>query len=118
MADPGKYAIKTYPGNGTGTEFWIDFPYLDKAHVIVTLQLEAGPVVVQARPSQYDFSKQNLFIEFVEPPPSGSEIVFRRETPAEELVEDFADGSPVTAERLRRAALQPLYFAAEIADQI
>lgn len=97
----------TYSGDGMETSYSIDFPYLEVAHVIVTVD---GATVAH--------SISGNQVIFTSPPAFGSLIDIRRETPHDELRRGWHDSAPIRHEDLIQNDLQILYYLEEVADAV
>lgn len=96
----------TYTLDGTTTRFTFDWPYLDRSHIMVTVDLA---------PRGFRFINDHT-IEcktlFGEPFPDGTLKVFRA-TPDLDAYADFKEAATLTAHDLNRARLQCLYLIQE-----
>jgi len=95
-----------YEGDGTQETFAIPFPYLDKSHIEVRVNLDVTP---------YTWDDPNT-IRISPAPPPGAVIEARRITPRETRMVDFVDGSVLTESDLDIANLQTFYIVQEAID--
>lgn len=95
-----------YEGNGTQQTFAIPFPYLDKSHIEVRVNLDVHP---------YTWDDPNT-IRITPAPAPGAVIEARRITPRETRMVDFVDGSVLTEGDLDLNALQTFYIVQEAID--
>jgi hypothetical protein len=96
----------SYTGNGSTTQYSITFPYIDVTHVKAYLN---GTLT-----SAYTISSSTL--TFTTAPANGVVIRIERETPNDNRLVDFTDGSVLTEQDLDRSADQNFYIAQEITD--
>jgi hypothetical protein len=96
----------SYTGNGSTTQYSITFPYIDVTHVKAYLN---GTLT-----SAYTISSSTL--TFTTAPANGVVIRIERETPNNNRLVDFTDGSVLTESDLDRSADQNFYIAQEITD--
>ena len=96
----------SYTGNGSTTQYSITFPYIDVTHVKAYLN---GVLT-----SAYTISSSTL--TFTTAPANGVVIRIERETPNDNRLVDFTDGSVLTEQDLDRSADQNFYIAQEITD--
>lgn len=102
-----------YSGNAVQEQFSIPFGYLDRDHVVVSVNN-----VVKAEVTDYIFQSATL-IDFVVAPPTGvSNVNIARNTPTNTAVVDFVDGSTLLEQDLDDAALQALYASEETLDDL
>jgi hypothetical protein len=96
----------SYTGNGSTTQYSITFPYIDVTHVKAYLN---GTLT-----SAYTISSSTL--TFTTAPANGVVIRIERQTPSDNRLVDFTDGSVLTESDLDRSADQNFYIAQEITD--
>jgi hypothetical protein len=96
----------SYTGNGSTTQYSITFPYIDVTHVKAYLN---GTLT-----SAYTISSSTL--TFTTAPANAVVIRIERETPNDNRLVDFTDGSVLTEQDLDRSADQNFYIAQEITD--
>ena len=104
------YAIDTYTGNASTTSYSITFPYIEQAHVIVTLD-----GVTKTLTTDYSFSNAST-IAFVTAPASAAIIKFTRSTSRTSRLVDYQDGSTITEAILDQDGNQSFYLAQEAID--
>ena len=104
------FAINTYTGNGSLTSFSISFPYIEQAHVIVTV---GG--VTKTLGSDYSFSNAST-IAFGSAPANGAVIKFTRSTNRNARLVDYQDGSTITEAILDQDGNQSFFMAQEAID--
>jgi Phage T7 tail fibre protein len=100
------YAPNTATGNGVTTDFAFDFPYLDEAHVKVTLD--------NSLTTAYTFFSTNV-LRFTSAPGNGVAIKIFRETPNDELDTIIQTGSSIPVDGLNNNFYQSLYYSQETA---
>ena len=97
-----------YKGNGSTVTFSAPFPYINKAHVSVTVNNSA-----------VGFTWLNTgTVQLAAAPASGTAVVVKRVTPRNVRLVDFTDGSYLTERELDLSALQLLYILQEIIDDV
>lgn len=102
-----------YSGNAVQENFSIPFGYLDRDHVVVSVNN-----VVKEEETDYTFQSASV-IHFLTAPGSGSSNVnIARNTPTNTAVVDFEDGSTLLEGDLDNAALQALYATEEALDAL
>jgi hypothetical protein len=101
------YSYVQYNGNGSTTAFSIPFPYIDKAHVSVTLDgvLFAGFTFLSASS-----------ISVSPAPAAGVLVEVRRVTPKTSRMVDYQDAAVLTAAALDLNADQSMYIVQEAHD--
>ena len=104
------FAINTYTGNGSLTSFSVSFPYIEQAHVIVTV---GG--VTKTLGSDYSFSNTST-IAFSSAPANGAVIKFTRSTNRNARLVDYQDGSTITEAILDQDGNQSFFMAQEAID--
>jgi len=95
----------TYTGNGTTTDFTFTFTYLDKSHVLVTINGVAT--------TAFTFFTSST-LRFTSAPANGSAIVIYRSTPSTTLLADFTAGSAIREQDLELDLQQVLNVAQEL----
>ena len=116
------YAEVADVGNGTIKEFNITFPYIEEAHVKVTLNTIAttGFVVdTTTTPNKITFntlSTATATQETTGAPKTSVDIVVYRETPLNAALVDYTDGSTLIADDLDTSNKQWLYALQEQDD--
>jgi hypothetical protein len=104
------FAINTYTGNGSLTSFSVSFPYIEQAHVIVTV---GG--VTKTVSSDYNFTNAST-IAFSSAPANGAIIKFTRSTNRTARLVDYQDGSTITEAILDQDGNQSFFMAQEAID--
>ena len=104
------FAINTYTGNGSLTSFSVSFPYIEQAHVIVTV---GG--VTKTLGSDYSFSNAST-IAFSSAPANNAVIKFTRSTNRNARLVDYQDGSTITEAILDQDGNQSFFMAQEAID--
>lgn len=99
-------SFNTFVGNGLTKQFTFDFHYLDSSHVEVT---------VDGIPVDFTFLNQNTVV-LSSTPPNQAVVVIGRETPIDEAVIDFKDGSILGESDLDNNTLQVLFALQEAYD--
>ena len=105
------HARVTYTGNGSSTSYTVPFPFINRTHVVVTVN-----AVTQTLTTHYVWLNDST-IQFVTAPPSSQAVVFRRYTTITERLVDFHDAAVLTEADLDLNSLQGLYLAQERADE-
>lgn len=108
------YSFANFTGNGSTTQFTIQFPFLNRSHVVVTVD---GALKVLN--SDYSLDVSTGRVTFVTAPTAGASIKIYRITPR--AVGDraviFRDPSNLKAADLNNADLQQLYIIQEQLDR-
>jgi len=104
------FAIDTYTGNGSTTTYSVTFPYIEKAHVVVTLD-----GVTKNLTSDYTFASSST-ITFSTAPASGVVIKFTRSSNRTARLVDYQDGSTLTEATLDQDGNQSFFMAQEAID--
>ena len=104
------FAINTYTGNGSLTSFSVSFPYIEQAHVIVTVD-----GVTKTSGSDYSFTNSST-IAFGSAPANGAIIKFTRSTNRTARLVDYQDGSTITEAILDQDGNQSFFMAQEAID--
>jgi hypothetical protein len=104
------FAIDTYTGNGSTTTFSVTFPYIEKAHVIVTVD-----GVTKTLTSDYTFTTSST-ITFTSAPAASSTIKFTRSSNRTGRLVDYQDGSTLTEATLDQDGNQSFFMAQEAID--
>ena len=100
------FSYLTYTGNGSTTQYAINFPYIDTTHIKAYL----GGTVTTA------FSVSGSTLTFNTAPANSVVIRIERETPIDARLVDFQDGSVLTQAELDMSADQNFYIAQETND--
>lgn len=107
-----------YTGDGTTRSYLVPFPYLDTAHVHVSLTPEgADDATDLMEGTDYTFQSENT-LHFTEPPPTGVNINLRRLTERESPLVDFRDGSTLTEADMDTQVRQLLFICQEAFDAL
>ncbi|MCF4098609.1 phage tail fiber domain-containing protein [Maritalea mediterranea] len=94
-----------YPdANGSLTDFAINFEYLDASHVKAT---------VDGVPASFTFL--STYMVRMDTPPVGDLKIYRQ-TPTDEPINEFVDGSVLIDDDLNRSFFQSLFISEEVAD--
>ena len=101
----------TYTGDGSATSYTVSFPFINRTHVVVTVN-----GVTQTLTTHYVWLNDST-IQFVTAPPSSQAVVFRRYTPIASRLVDFHDAAILTEADLDLDSVQHLYLAQERADE-
>ena len=104
------FAIDTYTGNGSTTSFSITFPYIEQAHVIVTVD-----GVTKTLTTHYTFSNSST-ISFGTAPAASTIIKITRSSNRTARLVDYQDGSTLTEATLDQDANQAFFMAQEAID--
>ena len=104
------FAIDTYTGNGNTTSFSITFPYIEQAHVIVTVD-----GVTKTLTTHYTFSNSST-ISFGTAPAASTVIKITRSSNRTARLVDYQDGSTLTEATLDQDANQAFFMAQEAID--
>lgn len=99
-------SVVTYTGDGATTNRTFSFPYIDRAHVKVTVNGVETP---------FAFLSQNT-VSISPAPAVGTIIRIFRQTPGDPLV-TWNDGAVILGKDLNLASRQPAYVAQEAFDQ-
>ena len=100
------YSYLTYTGNGSTTQYAINFSYIDTTHIKAYLD---GTVTTA-------FSVSGSTLTFNTAPSNGVVIRIERETPIDARLVDFQDGSVLTQQELDMSADQNFFIAQEVTD--
>ena len=100
------YSYLTYTGNGSTTQYAINFSYIDTTHIKAYLD---GTVTTA-------FSVSDSTLTFNTAPSNGVVIRIERETPIDARLVDFQDGSVLTQAELDMSANQNFFIAQEVTD--
>ena len=118
MTVPTPYSYRQYAGNGATRDFSVPFPYLERAHVrvYINLVIETGvytTLLVEGTGYSWTSGTQ---IQAVAAPATGQFLTVRRETPNGSQVVVWQDGSNLIAADLNTSDLQNLYVVQEWID--
>ena len=104
------FAIDTYTGNGSTTNYSITFPYIEQAHVVVTVD-----GVTKTLTTHYTFANSST-ISFNSAPASSAVIKFTRSSNRTARLTDYQDGSTLTEATLDQDGNQSFFMAQEAID--
>ena len=105
------YARVTYTGDGAATTFSVTFPFINRTHVVVSVD-----GVAQTLTTHYVWLNDGS-IQFVTAPPSSQAVLFRRYTTIATRLVDFQDAAILTEADLDLDSTQHLYLSQERADE-
>lgn len=92
------------------TQFDVNFPYLDRTHVAVSVNS------AQLAASAYTWISDTR-IQLKRATAGGDAVVIARKTPIDQALVTFNNGAVLTKEELNTAVLQVLYIQQELTDQ-
>jgi hypothetical protein len=104
------YAINTYTGDGSTLNYSVTFPYIEQAHVVVTLD-----GVTKTLNTDYSFTTSST-ITFTIAPSASVVIKFTRSSSRTTRLVDYQDGSTLTEATLDQDGNQSFYMAQEAID--
>jgi len=104
------FAIDTYTGNGSTTNFSVTFPYIEQSHIVVTVD-----GVTKNLTTDYTFSNSST-ITFNSAPASATVIKFTRSSNRATRLVDYQDGSTLTEATLDQDGNQSFFMAQEAID--
>ena len=104
------FSVDTYTGNGSTTSFSVTFPYIEQAHVIVTVDGVTKTLST-------DFSNSST-IAFTSAPANSAVIKFTRSSNRNARLVDFQDGSTLTEANLDQDGNQAFFVAQEAIDKV
>jgi hypothetical protein len=112
------YSYRQYAGNGSTTTFSVPFPFLLRAHVKVYLgyDLLAGTYTSELTPGTGFNWNSDTQIQTVTAPANGTTLTVIRETPTDQLLVQWQDGSNLISENLLTSDKQNLYVTQEQED--
>ena len=118
------YAIDIYAGNGAETEFDLTFEFISRDHVVVTVINNADGFKTPLRPIETGLPVGNEYrwendtrIKVGTAPASDQKIQIERNTPENQQLVPWSDGSYFIAEDLNTSDLQWLYGLQELEDK-
>lgn len=103
------YSYVRYTGNGTTTNYVFSFPYLSADHIKVRID---GVLT-----DLFTFLTSST-IQMLEAPASGAVLEIRRDTPKDNPIVNFTDGSVLLERDLDLLAQFDLYLAQEASDKV
>ena len=104
------FAVDTYTGNGSTTTFSVTFPYIEQAHVIVSVD-----GVTKTLTTDYTFPTSST-ITFTSAPATSTVIKFTRSSNRTARLVDYQDGSTLTEANLDQDGNQSFFMAQEAID--
>ena len=104
------FALDTYTGNNSTTSFSVTFPYIEQAHVIVTVD-----GTTKTLNTDYTFSN-SATITFTTAPALNAVIKFTRKSNQTARLVDYQDGSTLTEATLDQDGNQTFFMAQEAID--
>jgi len=118
------YATDTFAGDGSKVEFDLTFKFIERDHVTVsrlvkaTLQATVLTVIQTGTPTGDEFIwESDTKIKVGTAPTSDQELVIARDTPENDQIVKWADGSYIIAADLNQSDLQWLYGLQELEDK-
>ena len=106
------FALDTYTGNNSTTSFSVTFPYIEQAHVIVTVD-----GTTKTLNTDYTFSNSST-ITFTTAPALNAVIKFTRASNQTARLVDYQDGSTLTEATLDQDGNQTFFMAQEAIDKV
>ena len=106
------FALDTYTGNNSSTSFSVTFPYIEQAHVIVTVD-----GTTKTLNTDYTFSNSST-ITFTTAPALNAVIKFTRASNQTARLVDYQDGSTLTEATLDQDGNQTFFMAQEAIDKV
>jgi hypothetical protein len=103
------YSYVRYAGNGSTTNYVFSFPYISSDHI----QVRIDGVLTDL----FSFLNSST-IQMLSAPASGAILEIRRDTPKDNPIVNFADGSVLLERDLDLLAQFDLYLAQESADKV
>lgn len=119
------YSVDTYTGDGSSVDFGVSFPFLQRSHVEVYRIDIASKVAtklafVESGPPTGDeyiwVTDEQITVGTA--PALGEELKIQRDTPENQQLVQWVDGSYIVAEDLNESDKQWLYNIQELEDQI
>ena len=113
------YALDTYTGDGTKTDFEVTFPYIQRDQVRVFQDNTELTVITDGSPAAGEFKwEDGDTIRVGTAPPNGTPLKVLRNTPKGDQIVDWVNGSYIVAADLNTSDLQWLYSIQELTDKI
>ena len=119
------YATDTFTGDGSTVEFTLTFDFIQRDHVkvyrvVTATQAETELVVITSgTPTGNQFIwESDTQVKVGTAPTSAQELKIVRETPEDEQIVEWADGSYIIAQDLNTADRQFLYGIQELEDKV
>jgi len=110
----------TFTGNGSSTgPITLGFNYILKSHVKVyqARDILANTGVLLAETNDYTFNAAGTQISMVSAPANGVVITVERQTPNDDQIVPYADGSNLIADSLNNSDKQTLFCTQELEDR-
>ena len=110
----------TFTGNGSSTgPITLGFNYILKSHVKVyeSRDILLGTGTLKTETTHYTFNTAGTQISMVTAPANGVVITVERETPNDDQIVAYADGSNLIADSLNNADKQTLFTTQELEDR-
>jgi len=110
----------TFTGNGSSTgPITLGFNYILKSHVKVyeSRDILLGTGTLKTETTHYTFNTAGTQISMVTAPANGVVITVERETPNDDQIVAYADGSNLIADSLNNADKQTLFATQELEDR-
>lgn len=114
------FSYTQHTGNGSSQTFSVPFPYLLREHVKLYYGLNlvtGGYSSLLVEGANYTWTTGTTVL-ISTPPPSGTVLTIRRETPTTNRLVAWVDGSALTAQDLDTADLQNFYAIQEHKDYV
>ena len=118
------YATDTFTGDGSTVEFTLTFDYIERDHVTVSRVVKATQlatvltVIKTGTPTGDEFIwEANNKVKVGTAPTTDQELVIARDTPENDQIVKWADGSYIIAADLNTSDLQWLYGLQELEDK-
>ena len=118
------YATDTFPGDGSKVEFDPTFKFIERDHVTVSRVVKATQlatvltVIKTGTPTGDEFIwESDTKIKVGTAPTAAEELVIARDTPENDQIVKWADGSYIVATDLNTSDLQWLYGLQELEDK-
>ena len=119
------YAVDTHTGDGSTVNFGVSFDFIQRSHVTVARIVIATKaetpltVITSGSPTGNQYAWVNdEQITVGTPPTADEEIRILRDTPENDQIVDWQDGSYIIAEDLNTSDKQWLYNIQELEDQL
>ena len=117
------YATDTFPGDGSKVEFDLTFEFIERDHVEVSRVIKATQkatvltVIKTGTPTGDEFIwESDTKIKVGTAPTAAEELVIARDTPENDQIVKWADGSYIVATDLNTSDKQWLYGIQELTD--
>jgi len=110
----------TFTGNGSSTgPITLGFNYILKAHVKVyqTRDILANTGTLLSETTHYTFNSAGTQVSMVTAPANGVVITVERQTPNDDQIVPYADGSNLIADSLNNSDKQTLFCTQELEDR-